>query len=225
MFRCWSPVYDEEENYLPYDDFDPLKEWLVHPDYLQLQNPSDLNNTSIDSHELNDSGVKREQKNQILESAIDVKMEKVSLLEISDCGHREREVGLEENKGESDGGMKCVKLGLEDLKSDQPNKERIIEGVSDEEGSKSVQVESDNRDSSIDESSSDESMSVAKSLSSSEDEDDVGMKRREEAEEFEEGEVMEFDAHKVDFLTDEEEEGPKGPIRSKHELEVYICLP
>lgn len=242
----------EGENDPPYDEFDPLKEWFVHPDHAQLQNPSDLSNTCLDHHEFHYSEFEREQKDQIFESSIDVKMEKVSLVEISDGAQVER--GLEENQGGSEGDMKCVKLGLEDLnsdlpnkeeifevlsdekgsmsiesglenlKSDLPNKEEIFEVESDEKGSMSIESESDNGDSSSDESSSNESVTVTKSLSSSEDEDDVGIKMREEAEAFEEGEIRDFDAHKIDFLSDEEEEVPKGPIRSKHELEVSVCL-
>ncbi|PKU84615.1 hypothetical protein MA16_Dca015474 [Dendrobium catenatum] len=218
MYRCWSPVYVEEENHLSYDDFDPLKEWLAHPDHVQLQNSSDLSNTSLDPHELHYSEVKIEQKDQILESSIDVKMGKINLVEISDRG--QVEVGFEENRGGSDGDMKCMKPGLEDLKNDIPNKEGIFGGESDEEGSTSVEAESGSGD-----SSSDESMSVAKSLSSSEDEDDIRMKRKEEGEESEEGEVREFDGDKIDFLSDEETEGPKGPIRSKHEVEDLPPVP
>lgn len=221
MFR-WSPVYVDEENHLSFDDFDLLKECLVNPDHMQLQKASDLNNTNLDTHELYYSGVKIEQKDQILESSIDVKME-VSLVEILDGGHGE--VGSEENGGGSDGDMKCVKPGLEDLKSDLPNKEGFFEGENDEEGSTFIESDSDNADSSSDESSSGESMSVAKPISSSEDEDDVGMKRRKAAEEFEEGEVREFDAHRINFLSDEEGEGPKGPIRSKHEVEDLPPVP
>ncbi|XP_020596942.1 H/ACA ribonucleoprotein complex non-core subunit NAF1-like [Phalaenopsis equestris] len=213
MFECWSPAYVEEENYFLFDNFDPMK----------LQNSSDLNNTSIEPHELHCSGVEREQKDQILESSIDVKMEKVSLVDIIDGG--QGEVGLEEKEGGSYGDMMCVKPGLEDLKSELPNKEGIFDGESDEEGSTSLESESDNGDSSSDASSSDESMSAAESLSSSEDEDGVGMKRRETSEEFEEGEVREFDAHMIDFLSDAEVEGSKGPIRSKNEVEDLPPVP
>lgn len=226
MVGWWNTADVKEETPLLYDDFDPLKEWLVDPDTVQLQNPCELSNISLEPHRLHYNGVKLEQDDQIMESSIDVKMEKVSLLEISDSV--QGEVGLNGHAGGNEEEVNFVTPALETQKiaPPLPNEEGICEGQIDNEvESTSISTESGSEDTSSNDSSSDESTSIAESMSSSEDED-VGMKRRDNVTgELEEGEVRELDAHEFDFLSDEEEEGPKGPIRSKHELEDLPPVP
>ncbi|KAK8952678.1 hypothetical protein KSP40_PGU005575 [Platanthera guangdongensis] len=214
MVGWWNPADVMEETPLLYDNFDPLKECLVDPDPVQLQNPCEFSNISLESHGLHYNGVE-------LESSIDVKMEEVILLKISDRVHGE--VGSNENGGGNDEEINFVTRALEAQKIAPPLPSEVgtCEGQIDNEVERISEVaESDSGDSSSNDSSSDESTSIAESVSSSEDEDDIGMRRRDNvADELEEGEVRELDAHEIDFLSDEEEEGPKGPIKSKHEVE------
>ncbi|KAK8952795.1 hypothetical protein KSP40_PGU005581 [Platanthera guangdongensis] len=209
-----------EETPLLDDNFDPLKECLVDPDPVQLQNPCEFSNISLESHGLHYNGVE-------LESSIDVKMEEVSLLKISDRVHGE--VGSNENGGGNDEEINFVTPALEAQKIAPPLPSEVgtCEGQIDNEVERISEVaESDSGDSSSNDSSSDESTSIAESVSSSEDEDDIGMRRSDNvADELEEGEVRELDAHEIDFLSDEEEEGPKGPIKSKHEVEDLPPVP
>ncbi|XP_020276575.1 H/ACA ribonucleoprotein complex non-core subunit NAF1-like [Asparagus officinalis] len=158
-------------------DFDPIKEWLVDPaDFSPMYN-------SLDNI----------LKDHILEPSIDVKMEKVSLVEVNNDGVSEEICPTTDP----------IKVATDcDLKEESSAGEEEDDSSSDGSSSSSSSSSSDDESSSSDEEG-DEGKGVT-------------------AVEVEEGEIK---VDEVILGSDGEEEVPRGPIKSKHEIEDLPPVP
>ncbi|PKA57137.1 hypothetical protein AXF42_Ash002441 [Apostasia shenzhenica] len=124
------------------------------------------------------------------------------------------------------------KKDVEELKASSADMEGIkINGLKNESCQEGDDEEDSDSEGSRDSSSSDDSTSsessssATTSSSSSEEEEFFAAKRTEKSKQLEEGEVGDSDAEAATFLSDEEEEGAKGPIVSKREIQDLRPVP
>lgn len=232
--------YDLDSCFLDYlsSDFDPIKEWLVDPD----PNPNPMLNTGIgDGLEL--GNFEPGHQDLILPASIGKKMELVSLSEpqMDPTGH---DANIGQVNGETieagdevpidlaaqvnnDGSAHAVTCN--DVVSEvcsvvtEPIKAPDERG----DGESSEESHEESEDSSSEGSSS--SSSSEEEESSSSDNEDVGNgcgAEKVAAEiEIEEGEINGGDLDEFILGSDVEEEVPKGPIKSKHEIEDLPPVP
>ncbi|KAG0477221.1 hypothetical protein HPP92_014062 [Vanilla planifolia] len=216
MVDCWSSSSVKEEVPLLHGGLEPMND--------QIELVTHLCKSEDES----------EQKCQPLRSFIDVTMEKVSLLQVLGQGYGVEE-GLKENELKTDGGLMETKSLLEPLENDgtihdnicdrESNKEEMSIFVNAEfDGRASLSNDSCSDESGSDEFGSEESSSIHTSSSGSEDEDDCAI-QKEQIKGLEEGELSDIATEEVEFMSDEEEEAPRGPIRSKHEVEDLPPVP
>ncbi|KAJ6829346.1 H/ACA ribonucleoprotein complex non-core subunit NAF1-like [Iris pallida] len=179
-------------------DFDPVKEWLLDLDPPPPPPPL------------------------VMTSPIDAEMEKVTLVEEIEGSKANYLIG---NKEEDGGGVGAGGGGGNDGTADLTGEgetttavERVDGDLTGEEKNDSCMAVEEEKEQDDDEESGDESSSSSSSSSSSE----SSSSEEEEEEEEEEGEIKGSEMEEALFISDDEdEEGPvpKGPIRSKHELE------
>ena len=171
------------------------------------------------------SGVKSEVVSDGNESKSSVSSSEISESESDSSSSEEGASSSDssDDEEEKEGGLKEVKVEAATSSSDSSDDEE-----EEEEGLKEVKVEATDGADEVGEVEEGEirDADVQEMVGGTEDDDDKEVKEEEEEDEEEidedDGKLM---ASFSDFEEDEDDEGaaPKGPIRSKHELEVHKC--
>ncbi|XP_072957502.1 uncharacterized protein [Typha angustifolia] len=245
------PRFDDLDSFLldPHPDFDPIKEWLVDFDHAQMsgddakgENPNGVDPSGVlgdDCPVSDESGSKRGYlgvQTEVSGLLIDEKMKNVSLVEDLDGGHAysclemigdkdNAEKAMDNGGGEKEKADECP----EGVKGSEIAEDYVVSDpvkVAHESDEESSETESDNSDDDDDSSSQQSSSSSDDEEEEEKDDDDKGddndgndtekVRVMDEAVDFEEGEIV---------GSDDDEGNMKGPIKSKHEIEVLPPVP